>query len=334
MTISPEARWKNADVELANAGIELERAKEGRSKLVALRDKHEAEYSAALQDWSRDRTDKALTRMRDARSQLNTVQELLGEDAAPYAKAEAELERCQSQMAQVEVVGQAIELAGALARQQEHFSDDVQELQRQFVELMDKLRKTADAWDHLHRQQYNLAAEAGLSAEQLQRKVEAWGFDANPLKLVLITNNALVGNMPSQRLFKFPDAADGSDLAQYAKKVIMQGVVSHYNDKQRSNAERERREQPGARRSVQAKSFFTAQDELEEGRELQRLALKQQELEAQRQQEAEEWEDEQDRAYGARPHVAKPTVLRITTVTPAHGQTSPAAASDGLGDDE
>jgi hypothetical protein len=152
---------------------------------------------------------------------------------------------------------------------------------------------------------------------------------------VLITNNALVGNMPSQRGFKFPDAADGSDLAQYAKKVIMQGVVSHYNDKQRSNAERERREreQPGARRTVQAKSFFTAQDEFEEERELKRLARKQQELEAQRQQEAEEWEEEQDREYGARPHVAKPTVLRTTTVTPAHGQTSPATASDGLGDD-
>jgi septation ring formation regulator EzrA len=176
MNISPEHRWKNADVELANAGIELERAKEGRSKLVALRDKHDAEYSAALQNWSREKTDKALTRMRDARSQLNTVRELLGEDAVPYAKAEAELEHCKAQMTQVEVVRQAIELAGALGRQQEYFSDDVQELQRQFVELMDKLRKTADAWDDLHRHQYKLATEAGLSAEQLQHKVEAWGF--------------------------------------------------------------------------------------------------------------------------------------------------------------
>ncbi|WP_155299112.1 hypothetical protein [Deinococcus kurensis] len=236
MTISPDARWKNADLELANARIELERTKVGRGKLSTLRDKHEAEYNVALQDWSRNKTDEALTRMRDARSRLNTVQELLAEDAVPYARAEAELARCQAQMTQVEVVLQAIELAGALGRQQEYFSDDVRHLQSTIVELMDRLRKTADAWEALHLRQYALAEEAGLSAVQLQRKVEAWGFDPNPLKLVL-TPTQIVGNVPAQRMFKFPNAVDGSDLAQYVKRVVMQGVTNSQTDKAPGSAE-------------------------------------------------------------------------------------------------
>lgn len=331
MTFTLETRRKNADVELANARIELARAQEGRNKLNTLMEKRQAEHEAALQDWTNDRSDKAVNRMVTARAQLNAVRELIAEDAVTYAHAVAELDRCERQMTEIEVVEQAIELAGVLGRQQEHFSDDVRELQRTIVELMDKLRKTADAWDSLHLKQYDLAREAGLSAEQLQRRVEAWGYDSNPLKLVL-TTNPLVGRMPSQREFKFPDAADGSDLAQYAKRVIIQGVAAHYSDKQQSNAERERREQLAPRRSVEPKSYFTAQDELEEEREISRRVRKQQELEAQRQQEAEALEEEQDREYGARPHVAAPSMTY--TATPTQSDNFPAAASDGLGDEE
>lgn len=325
MTFTLEAGRKKADVELANARIELARAQEGRNKLNTLMEKRQAEHEAALQDWTNDRSEKAVNRMVTARAQLNAVRELIAEDAVTYTHAAAELDRCERQSAEIEVMEQVIGLAGALSRQQEYFSDDVRELQSTIVELIDKLRKTADAWDSLHLKQYDLAREAGLSAEQLQRRVESWGYDANPLKLVLTTNA-----LPSQREFKFPDAADGSDLAQYAKQVIIQGVAAHYN-KQRSNAERERREELAPRRGVEVKSYFTAQDELEEAREISRRVRKQQELEAQRQREAEALEEEQDWEYGARPHVAAPSMTYVAT--PTQGDNFPAAASDGMEDD-
>lgn len=296
MTLTPQTRLKNAERELAQAEREFAIAQEGRQRLNEVLEQHQAEHAAALQDWSRDKSEANVSRMTTARSQLNAVRELLQEDVLPYAKAETELERCQEQLTRAKCVIQAIELAEGLQRQQDYFAADAQELQRQIVELLDRMRKTADGWDAMHQRQFQLAQEAGLSPVQLQRKVEAWGFDANPLKRVLV-RSPMDGNdtLVFRVTYNWPDAVDGSDLAQYAKRLTQQGILDHYNGKFREAMR-------PARSSYTPRPTLTAyQEEQAEERELARLAAQQRKAAQQAELEADRLEAQQDREYGAKP---------------------------------
>ena len=236
MTPSFDDHLSKARADYDAAQDDFKQAKAGREQLNAMLGKTQGEYNAALQDWSSDKSETALTRLREARVHLQSLKDLLTEDAAEYAKAETEVSYSQDEVMRAEAVVKAVKLAEGLQRHQEYFSKDALALQGHIVELMDKLRKTADGWDSMHASQYELARAAGLSVEQLQRRVESWGYDVNPLKHVLLID-PLAEHTTTKRCFVFPDAVDGSDLAQYAKQVVMQGVVAHYSDKERQQAQ-------------------------------------------------------------------------------------------------
>ena len=183
-----------------------------------------------------DKSEASLTRLREARVHLQSLKDLLVEDATDYAKAETEVSYSQGEVMRAEAVVKAVKLGEGLLRYQEYFCKDALSLQGHIVELMDKLRKTADGWDSMHASQYELARAVGLSVEQLQRRVESWGYDINPLKRVLLID-PLAEHTTAKRSFVFPDAVDGSELAQYAKQIVMQGVFAHYSDKERQQAQ-------------------------------------------------------------------------------------------------
>lgn len=295
MTLSPKDRMKQADLELAQAEAAFKAVQDGRAKLNAIVVQRQQDYDAALQDWSHDKSDKAITRLTTTRAQLNAVRELLQEDTLPYAKAEAELERSRRFVTEVECVRQAVELANDLQRQQDYFTDDFQELQRHVVELLDKLRKTADAWDSMHQRQYEIAREADLTPDQLQRRVEAWGFDAQPLKRVLV-RSPLDDNstLAYRHVYKLPDAVDGSDLAQYAKRLVTQGLLDHYNDKARSQ------QRQGLSHAQSRPTLSSAEEEALEARELARHQRVMAEQAKRQTTEARAWEQENDARHGAR----------------------------------
>lgn len=304
MTLSPETRRKNADRELANAEFHYKIAQEGRDKLNALVKSRTADYDAALQDWSRDKSDEAMHRLTAARSQLNAVKELLQEDVTPYAKAEAVLERCREQVEEVAAVTEGIGLAKSLARQQEHFMADFKELQQQYVELMSRMHLTAQAWDGLHKQQFDLARRAGLSAAQFQRRIEAWGFDAQPLKRVLI-RDPLDDNatLAFRTVAKLPPAVDGSSVAAAGQRAVMDGIVDYYRQKG------DPRPPLG---HAPSRPPLTAMQELQaEERELARRAQDAAARVRRAEQDSQLWEAEQDSEYSAREAVEPSMTRRI-----------------------
>ncbi|GAA4009363.1 hypothetical protein GCM10022631_22220 [Deinococcus rubellus] len=277
-------------------------ARAGHEKLIANRDRLEGECTSAQVEWNKAKSDKAMQRMIELRGQLNSTRELLAEEILPLSEAEAYESTMLASFHHAEATQQAVDLAVQLGKQHEYFREDFNTLQRQMIETLGKLHLTAKGMASMHNSQHALAKDVGLTVEQLQRRVEAQGFDANPLKLVLYHNNVMGLDPTIERSFKFPNAVDGSGMAQYVKETLIAGVMKPHLDQQRSLYEQER--QSMRRYQSGQVQHATAESEREEERELKRRTKAADLREAQATREAEAYEA---REYGA---VVRPQALQ------------------------
>jgi hypothetical protein len=233
---------------------------------------------------------------------LQSTRELLAEEIHPLSAAEAYERLMLDAVGHAEATEKAIELSSALARQQEHFREDFKEFQRQMVETLGKLQKTGQAMEAMHKQQFALATQAGLSVEQLQQRVEAEGYDPNPLKWVLYSSSVMGLDSVIQRSFKFPDAANGSDLAQHVKHALIQGVMQPHLERLQAEAAAQQAKLRMTAPKLVGMAHATVASEREEERELKRRHKAARMRQAQQEREVEAFENQEAAEFGGRSH--------------------------------